>query len=223
MRRKILLLISCLFLVISTIIVTYCTVVYGTVASIADTGEGYGLFYLASFTVESNILLGIAALVLLIATIVSMVKKTKVSDKAAAFFLIGTCAAMLTFIVVITFLAPIRAMTGRNYLEMIIGPMFFFHFFSPLVGAATYVFLLDNKIGRLGKILVLAPIFAYAIFYVVCICILHLWNDFYNFTFGGRYYITPLVFFAVCFVTYSTASLLSFLQQKLLQSRKSRA
>ena len=57
-----------IYFLISTILVTYFTVAFGTVAGQVDTGSSYGLSYLATFTVESNIFLGLTALVSLIAT-----------------------------------------------------------------------------------------------------------------------------------------------------------
>lgn len=205
------------FLVVSTIIVTFHTVAFGTVAGQVDTGVNYGWFYFATFTVDSNILLGVIAFIVLISEIKNLIKKSPTPKYVPVVYLIATSLAMLTFLTVVLFLAPLRAISGRNYFDMLVGPMFFFHFFNPVLAATSYIFFIKGKIKPRTKTLAFIPLAIYSFAYFINVVILNRWEDFYHFTFGGKYYLVPVVFIAIFGITYLIATTLDFLHNKFQQ------
>jgi len=200
-----------LFLFISTIIVTYFTLNFGTVAGQVDTGTTDGGFYIATFTVESNLFLGLVALISLIFALKSLKTKTALPRPLLTLYLMAATSTMLTFLTVLLFLAPVRALNGRNYFDMFLGPMFFFHFFNPLLAALNLIFFPTNKkLNLKSRLLSILPFALYCIPYLLNVVILKTWPDFYGLTFGGNYALLPLVFLVFSLVIFSISSLLSY-------------
>lgn len=191
-----------LYFLISTILVTYFTVAFGTVAGQVDTGSSYGLSYLATFTVESNIFLGLTALVSLIAT-----RKNKQNP---TLYLIAATLVVLTCLVVVLYLSPLRVAAGKGYFDMLMGPMFFFHFFNPLLAALTLIFLFPSreKLTLKSRLFALLPLSLYGVFYFAGV-IAGLFPDFYSLTFSGRYYFIPLVVLIIASLVFGIASTLA--------------
>ncbi|MDO4741776.1 MAG: hypothetical protein Q4A79_00135 [Candidatus Saccharibacteria bacterium] len=209
MKKKILFIIINLFLTLSTIAVSYYTLSHGTVAGQVDTGANPGWFYIVTFTVESNIFLGVVSAVATILGIRSIVLKKSLSRHLSTWYLIATSSVILTFLTVVCFLAPIRAMGGRNYFDMLIGPMFFFHFFNPVLAAFALVFLLGHRLKFYDCYLSILPPAIYSVPYSINVVLLTTWPDFYGFTFGGHYLFVPLVFIAICLFTFGIATALA--------------
>ncbi|MBQ3441060.1 hypothetical protein IJG27_01975 [Candidatus Saccharibacteria bacterium] len=200
------------FLFLSTIIVCYITLCFGTVAGQVDTGTVYGWMYIITFTVQSNILLGIIALINLIFGIRNLRLGKPIPRAALVWYLVASSAAMLTALTVIFFLAPMRAINGRNYFDMLLGPMFFFHFFNPFLSAAAFICLTPKiKFARSDCFWALIPPIAYAVLYILNVIILETWPDFYNFTFGGHHWTILPVFIVISTITFSIAALLVYL------------
>lgn len=191
-----------IYFLISTILVTYFTVAFGTVAGQVDTGSSYGLSYLATFTVESNIFLGLTALVSLIAT-----RKNKQNP---TLYLIAATLVVLTCLVVVLYLSPLRVAAGKGYFDMLMGPMFFFHFFNPLLAALTLIFLFPSreKLTLRSRLFALLPLSLYGVFYFAGV-IAGLFPDFYSLTFSGRYYFIPLVVLIIASLVLAVASTLA--------------
>lgn len=191
-----------IYFLISTILVTYFTVAFGTVAGQVDTGSSYGLSYLATFTVESNIFLGLTALVSLIAT-----RKNKPNP---TLYLIAATLVVLTCLVVVLYLSPLRVAAGKGYFDMLMGPMFFFHFFNPLLAALTLIFLFPSreKLTLKSRLFALLPLSLYGVFYFAGV-IAGLFPDFYSLTFSGRYYFIPLVVLIIASLVFGIASTLA--------------
>ena len=203
------------FLAVSTIIVTFVTLSFGTVAGQVDTNVAESWFYILTFTVQSNILLGLVALVAMILGIRSLKTGKPLPRSLTTWYLVAASAAMLTAITVIIFLAPIRAIQGRNYFDMVLGPMFFFHFFNPFLSAAAFIYLTPRTKLKLKEcFFALIPPAAYAVPYVLNVVILHTWYDFYGFTFGGKNWAVPVVFVVISAIIFGIASLLSFFHNK---------
>ena len=201
-----------IFLVITTIIVTYITIAFCTVDGQVDTNVEYGWFYIATFTVQSNILLGIIALFGTVFGIRSLKKTKPLPRKFLVLYLMAASAAMLTSLTVIFFLAPIRAISGKNYFDMFLGPMFFFHFFNPFLSAAAFIYLTPAiRFAKDDGYMALLPPALYAVPYILNVIILHTWYDFYNFTFGGKNWAVVFVFIVISSVTFSVARLLVYL------------
>ena len=200
------------FLVITTILVCYITLSFGTVAGQVDANAEQGWMYIITYTVQSNILLGIVALINLIFGIRTLKWNKLIPRAVYNWYLVAASAAMLTAFVVIFFLAPLRAISGRNYFDMLLGPMFFFHFFNPFLSAAAFIYLTPKiKFTRPDCLLALIPPVAYAIPYILNVIILENWPDFYHFTFGGHNWAILPVFIVISAVTFGIATFLAHL------------
>ena len=173
------------------------------------------------YTVDSNILIGIASLLLAINEIKLLNKKIKeIPIFIYILKLITTSGITLTFITTAFFLAPqygIYAMYNNNNL--------FFHLIIPILSIITYVIYekYDNKYkyAPLGML----PMFIYSIYYTTNI-ILHLntgglsfKSDFYGFLQGNInniYIVIPFIYF----VTYLISLLLIFLNKNIKSNQK---
>ncbi len=210
-RKELISIIINIFLVISTIIVTYFTVAFGTVASQVDTGVNYGVFYFATFTVDSNIFMGIVAAVAAIFAIINKTKSHPVPKTLNTWYLTATTSVVLTFLTVVFFLSPLRVAAGHNYFDMMRGPMFFFHFFNPVIAAINFVFFMGSpKLPKKANFYSLIPIVIYAVPYILNVVILKTWIDFYNFTFGGNNILVLPVFCIIGLIVFGISSLLSY-------------
>ncbi len=174
--------------------------------------------HVVSFTILSNIFLGIIALIA--ATIAIQNPKKDVSKTISTWYLIATSSGMLTFLTVIIFLAPMRAISGKNYFDMVLEQMFFLHFLNPVLAAINYVFFMNKeKINLKPRLLALLPPIIYASPYILCVCIIKCWPDFYGLTFGGQYYIVPIVFIIVCAFMFGISSALAELHNHFSKSK----
>jgi hypothetical protein len=222
-NRKIFIAIN-LFIFITMVIAVISTLIFGGRATRLDAGTTAGAAQLAngtfggveikywhhivSFTILSNIFLGLVAL---IAAIIALKHpKKEFSSKLAA------TSGMLTCLTVILFLAPMRAISGRNYFDMLLEQMFFLHFLNPILSAICYIFFLNTKekVGIKPRLLSILPPVIYSSPYMLCVCILKCWPDFYGLTFGGRYYLVPLDYLVVCGIMFGVSSLLAFLHNR---------
>lgn len=217
-RKNLLFIISNLFIFITTAIAVPLTLIIGSRASRLD---NLGLPYwahIATFTIISNIFLGLIALIAAVFAIVCFNKHRPLPKALSTWYLAAASAGMLTLLTVVFFLAPMRAINGKNYFDMLLEMMFFLHFLSPLLFALTFVFLYrSTKIGLKSRLLATLPVVIYAVPYVICVIFLKIWPDFYGVTFGGRYYLTPLVFVVFWLVIFGISTTLAFLHNKSLQ------
>lgn len=170
--------------------------------------------HIASFTILSNIFLGIVALVS--AIIALKHPKKPLSSKVSTWYLVAATSAMLTFLVVILFLAPMRAINGKNYFDMLLEQMFFLHFLNPILSAVSFIFFFNTKenIGLKPRLLSILPPVIYSSPYIFCVCIIKCWPDFYGLTFGGKYYLIPLDYLVVCGMMFGISSFLSALHNR---------
>lgn len=129
--------------------------------------------------------------------------------------LAATTATTVTLLTVLFFLAPMRAAHGKNYFDMLLEPMFFLHFFNPLLAIITYIFATGDQPTTLkSRLLATIPVIIYAAIYVVCVVVTQVWPDFYGLTFGGRYYLAPLVVLVFWLLAFASASLLTFFRHR---------
>lgn len=225
-KRKIFICLN-LFIFITMLIAVISTLAYGSRGARLDNGIAVGAselndgtfggtkveywHHVVSFTVLSNIFLGIVALV---AAIIAIKHPRKpLSKTLSIWYLVAASSAMLTCLTVIFFLAPMRAMQGKNYFDMLLEQMFFLHFINPILGAVSYIFFLDTteKVKLKTCLFTILPPVIYSSPYIFCVCVVRCWPDFYGLTFGGRYYIIPFVYLAFCVVTFVIGSSLAAL------------
>jgi len=202
-----------LFIFITTAIAVPVTLTVGSRATRLDGGDLPYWQHIATFTILSNIFLGLIALA---ATIVGITKKDKpFSSSFITWYLAAASAGLVTFFTVVLFLAPMRAANGKDYFDMLLESMFFLHFLNPLLVAFTFIFLTGrSKITLKSRLLATLPIILYAIPYILNVVVLQTWPDFYGLTFGGKYFLLPLVFVIFIIFIFSLASLLTFLRKK---------
>lgn len=206
-----------LFIFITTAIAVPVTLIVGSRASRLD-DLGYPYWgHVVSFTILSNIFLGLIALIASIIGIIKLKNKSPLPTALTTWYLIASSSAMLTCITVLVFLAPMRAINGKNYFDMLLEPMFFLHFFNPILSAVAFIFFTgDQKIAKKPRFLAMLPLVVYTIPYVLCVAILKVWPDFYGVTFGGRYYLIPLVFVVFSLVIFGIATTLAISHNKYI-------
>lgn len=151
------------------------------------------------YTVDSNILMGLCALVILIFLLRKQFGKEPDYDSAFPGWLhvltMGSAVSVaVTFVTVAGFLAPGQAIAGRGYFSLFIGNNLFFHLINPLLGCIDFLFFIPKRRYSIGKCcLGMIPTGIYAAVYVLCVVVLQVWPDFYNFTFGGHVEYAPVV------------------------------
>ena len=169
------------------------------------------------YTVDSNILIGIISLILVIYEIKLLNKKIdKIPNKIYLFKFIGTAGITLTFIVTAIFLAPqygLYSMYNNNNL--------FFHLIVPLLSIISYIVFEKHNNKYKYAYLGILPMFIYSIFYTSNILI-HLDNDgltfkydFYGFLNGNLnniYIVIPMIYL----VTYIISIVLILINKKIL-------
>lgn len=200
-----------LFIFITTVVTVTITLIFGSWAARKDGGPFAYWQHIVTFTILSNILLGIIALIAVIIGLNRYKTKRALPKALLTWYLIATTSGMLTVITVLFFLAPLRAVSGKDYFDMVLGPMFFLHFFNPLLASITYIFFSGKKRATLKdrSFAVLPPIL-YSAPYVICVAILHIWPDFYSLIIDEKYYLLVLVFSIFCAVTFGISSLLAY-------------
>lgn len=205
-----------LFIFITTAIAVPVTLTFGSRASRLDGGNIPYWQHAVTFTILSNVFLGLVALA---AAIFSFIRRRPLSKALLTWYLAATSAGLVTFLTVILFLAPMRAINGKDYFDMFLEPMFFLHFLNPLLAAISFIFLTGRSTITLrSRLLATLPIVLYSIPYTLNVVVLKTWPDFYGLTFGGRYFLLPLVFLAFLLLIFTLASLLTFCRKKLFKT-----
>ena len=218
-KRRLLFILSNIFIATTTVAAVIVVEIYGSRAGRLD-NNGFPFWQnIVTFTVLSNIYLAVVAA---IATIYNIFHKSSPLPRwLTTLYLSAVSSALITFFTVILYLAPARALSGRNYFDMLLEPMFFLHFFNPVLSAVIYIFFMDGaKLPLKSRLLALIPFVIYAIIYLVFVVILKICPDFYGLTFGGHYYLTPLVFIGFIAVDFGIATMLNTLQCKYLAHLK---
>lgn len=209
--KNLLFIIINLFIFITTAVAVPVTLIVGSRSTRLDGGDIPYWQHIATFTILSNIFLGIVAL---ISAIFGITKKP-LKKSFLTWYLTATSAALVTFFMVVLFLAPMRAISGKNYFDMLVETMFFLHFLNPILSATVFIFFTgSSKITLKSRILATLPIVIYSIPYIINVVILKTWPDFYGLTFGGKYFLLPLVFAVFIFFIFGIATLLTFLRHK---------
>ncbi len=155
------------------------------------------------FTVDSNILVALCALILLVCCI----KKLRNSDYQIPNWVIllkyvGTIAVAITFLVTLFYLAPFAGI-GKMYSKI----NFFLHLVAPLLAIISCLFFDSNStISSKSSFLAIIPMAIYAVVYFVMVVIIGTnggWEDFYGFNQNGMFvvsFIGMFLFgFALCY------------------------
>ncbi len=226
-KKKKLFIILNMIIFITMVVSVVVTLIFGSWAARKDVdGSVYGMhidywMHVVSFTILSNIMLGIIALVSSIIGIKCYKKKKDLPSGLLTWYLIGATSGTLTCLTVVFFLAPLRAISGKEYFDMLLGPMFHLHFFNPLLAVISYIFLSGkHQATKKARLLSLLPPVIYSAPYIICVALLHVWPDFYNLTFGGQNHLLALVYAVVMAIVYGISSLLAFCHNRYVSSLK---
>ena len=214
MKNRIISIIICKYLVISTAIIVVRGVLKG--AGEGQVGESmYGWGYFKAFTVDSNILMAIVAGILAFYLVQNHDKEDALPGWAHTLALVGTTAVCLTMLTVIVFLAPLQAAMGHGYLFLFSGEMFFLHLFNPLLALILTAFLLKgHRYTDRECAIAVMPTLAYSVVYAIAVLVLKCWTDFYGFTFGGKNYLSPISMVAMYAATYGIATVIRLIHNK---------
>lgn len=162
------------------------------------------------FTVESNILMGIMALVFSIFEIKVLTKKRDhIPSKLYILKLISTVGVVLTMLTTVLFLAPT---SKHGYFSLFTNSNLFFHFVIPLLSLITFIFFeKTEKIKFKYTFAGIIPMFLYGIFYSINI-FTHIENgkvspiyDWYGFVQNGIkdvFFVIPVILGATYLISF---------------------
>ena len=129
-----------------------------------------GLRMLRYFTIDSNILMGIAALIAAIEEqAVIKGKKAEVPVTVWILKLAATASVTLTMLVTVFFLAPNSAAKAgfAGYMALFYNSNFFFHLFNPVLAIIVFVFFeKSDGIPFIHTFTGTIPLILYAVYYV---------------------------------------------------------
>lgn len=212
-KRNIILLAINLFVFIATTIITINGVFTG--ASEGQVGDSIkGLRYFNPFTIDSNVLLGLCSLILSIFLIKNLIKKEdKIPRWVLLLYYAGCVSTTLTNLTVIFFLTPTIGFSSgfSRALSLYLNDMFFFHVLHPILGVIVFIMVKSDKdYNLIDNLISIIPMIIYSIWYMINV-LSGKWDDFYGFTFGGHYALTPIILV----VMYSATFLIGFVLRKL--------
>lgn len=198
-------------IVVSTVLAVGC---YFWVGPDVLGSSGSGCF--KYFTTDSNVLVAVASLVLIICELPLLHNPEKGLPKWALLFkFAGTVSVNITLLIVLFFLAPVSCMKNGwqmfgFYFE---GNTFALHLSTPLL-AIFSLLLTENEIEtgvslRLRDTLwALAPTVVYSFVYAYMVIFDGRWTDWYGFTFGGNYAVAPISMLVMYCVTFAISAVL---------------
>lgn len=200
---------QCLFALIGASIVAVCVcvgVVMNLVTQYDENFDHMGIRTFCMFTVNSNILAGLAMLLCLPYTIDGLsTGYYHLPDWVVVLMHVAVTAVSLTFLVSLFILAPFK-----GFVLIFTGSRFFLHFVCPVLSIVTFCcFICSHLIRPVESPLTLIPVFLYAVVYLVMVVFIGEehggWNDFYGFATRLPLWI-PIV--SILPVTYGIALLL---------------
>jgi len=151
------------------------------------------------FTVDSNLLVAIASIILIYYEKKLLHKEIKtIPKKVYVFKLMSTAAVTLTFLTTLLFLTP-----QYGFIAMFSNSNLFFHLIVPLISIISYIFFEHHNNKYRYALYGLIPMFIYSIYYTSNI-LLHLNSggltikyDFYGFLRGdisNIIYVIPIIY-----------------------------
>lgn len=203
------------FIFFSTLIV----VIMGCSGGASAGQLGYhikGIGYFKPFTIDSNILMGVFAGIMLVVNIQSLVReKYDIPKWAEMGYFVGANAVLLTFVTVVLFLAPTNGFDIGTYALMFSNDLIFLHLLTPLLACLSFCCLMkSNKFTAKQTLWGVLPTFLYSLVYVSQVVLFKNWEDFYGFIFGGQNQFVILVMLVMYGVTFVLGYLLIKLHNK---------
>ena len=203
------------FVFVSSMVILISGVVFGYNSFKGTFQGGPNISYIKYFTTLSNAFNGFVALFILVLLIKHFKEDIIYPKWIKLLLLASTTSVALTFLTVLFFLAPTYISYGYSFFYMYQNDMFFLHFFNPLLSFLFFAFLFKGeKINPKECLFALIPMGLYSIVYSINV-ISGIWEDFYGFTFGGKYYLAIIVLPIMFAVTYLTAFFTNLLSSKI--------
>ena len=119
--------------------------------------SGMGLYSLRYFTVLSNLLAGLASLLVFI----RLIRKKPLARRLTILRLVASTGVLLTFLTVVLFLGPVF-----GYAAMYRGANLWFHLLIPLLSAGGFLLLRGPRLSKPDTLWSLAPIALYGVYYL---------------------------------------------------------
>ncbi len=177
---------QCLFALISASVVAVCVCAGVTMNLITPFDENFdhmGIRTFCMFTVDSNILAGVAMLLCLPYTVDGIrTGYYHLPNWVVVLMHISVTAVSLTFFVSLFILAPVK-----GFVLIFSGSRFFLHGVCPVLSIVAFCCFINSHLIRFPEsLLALIPVLIYAAVYVVMVVFIGEenggWNDFYGFT-----------------------------------------
>ncbi len=200
---------QCLLALIAASVVSVCVCVGVTMNLTTIFDENFdhmGIRTFCMFTVDSNILAGLAMLLCIPYTIDGLrTGYYHLPDWVVVSMHISVTAVSLTFLVSLCILAPFK-----GFVLIFTGSRFFLHGVCPVLSIITFCFFIKSHLIRFCEsFLALIPVFIYAAVYLVMVVFIGEehggWNDFYGFATRIPIWISLV---AIMPLTYGIAALL---------------
>ena len=177
--------------------------------------------FLMFFTVDSNILLAIGSLILIVFEVMIFLNKREdIPLWAYIVKYIAVCATTLTFLTTVLYLSPLL---GKNFWKLFLNNNLFYHLICPVLGIVSLIFFeAKEKMNWKVSFFAVVPMALYSIYYIINVYT-HLDNgkvnpryDFYYFASNGVFIAIIMVIFLLL-LTYGSALLLYYLREKRRQ------
>lgn len=203
------------FIIVTTLCIfvwgVFIAPIYGNPTGLLGKEELYGLKFFRFYTNLSNLFIAITcALNLFI----------KPKRWLVVLTLCSIVCVALTFLVVIGFLGPGEVLKGKSYFSMFENDMLFFHLINPILVFISFCFLQkEYKMNVRDCALACIPTIIYGFVYLVCV-LTNTWIDFYQFTFGGQFFMIPIVFVIILIAVFLLSLLIASLHNKGVKSER---
>ena len=175
--------------------------------------EAKGIEMFKFFTVDSNMFMGIIALIFAFYELVFLKKKKEIPKGLYILKLMGTTAVGVTFFTVFLYLGFIAP---NGIYSLILNSNLFYHLLIPVVSMLTFILFEKNELKLKDTLYGLIPTFAYSLYYIINI-LFHMKNgrvspkyDWYWFIQNGIWTVIIVVP-----IMYLSTYLISFMLYKL--------
>ena len=150
-----------LFVTIATICMVCKITFMGDYVILSDSNANAFKF----FTVDSNVLMGIIALIFAYYQYLIISKKKKeIPQVMYTLKLMATVGVTLTLLVTACYLAPF---SEYSYFDFFTNSNLFFHFLVPILSVVTYIFFENTKNNKFNSTIIgIIPMLIYSVFYV---------------------------------------------------------
>ena len=168
-----------------------------------------GLSMFKFFTIDSNILIGIASFVFIIYEILLIKNKiNKIPNFVYILKSSGVVSVALTFVVTLFFLAPT---SKSGFFSLYLNSNLFFHFIVPVLSVISFVLYEGFESKSINILHSTIPMMIYSLFYLINVLlntngsVITTQYDFYNFLGGNIYralYVMPIIFLITYIMSY---------------------